>query len=86
MRSKYSCFKEYHNSLDRIGTVVTEKGLRESFKVYKEVIKMFENNFRPKATNLESLLKNMVYLKVKFTRKKSDLSLIYFLIVMVIMI
>ena len=52
MRSKYSCFKEYHNSLDRIGTVVTEKGLRESFKVYKEVIKMFENNFRPKATNL----------------------------------
>ena len=69
MRSKYSCFKEYHNSLDRIGTVVTEKAL-ESFKVYKEVIKMFENNFRPKATNLgepflkkHGLFKSKVYTK-----------------------
>ena len=47
MRSKYGSYKEYHTSLDTLGNVVTEKGLRGSFKIYKEVIKMFELNYRP---------------------------------------
>lgn len=66
MRSKYSCYKEYHNSLDKIGKVVTEKGLQGSFKVYKEVIKLFEKNYRPIAVNLgEPFLKKHGLFKSK---------------------
>ena len=45
MRSKYGEYKEYHNSLDKIGTVVTKKGLDESLKIYKKIIEEFEKNF-----------------------------------------
>jgi len=47
-KSKYGKYKEYHNSLDRLGTVVTEKGLYESFKIYQKCIDYLEKNFDKK--------------------------------------
>ena len=51
MRSKYGSFKEYHSSLDRIGNVVTAKGLKESFNVYKKIIDNFEKSYFPTSKN-----------------------------------
>lgn len=68
MRSKYMEYSEYHTSLDKIGTVVTNKGLMESIKFYINIIEKFENSFFPIANkicepfmtkyNLYSTLKN----------------------------
>ena len=68
MRSKYAEYPEYHTSLDKIGTVVTNKGLTETINFYKNVIKKFENTYFPVSTkicepfmtkyNLYSTLKN----------------------------
>ena len=49
MRSKYGSYKEYHTSLDTIGSVVTAKGLKESFQIYKTIINNFEKSFFPKS-------------------------------------
>lgn len=43
-RSKYGNFKEYHTSLDRLDSLVTSKGLNESFEMYKKIITYFEKN------------------------------------------
>ena len=48
MRSKYGTYPEYHTSLDKIGTVVTQKGLTQSFELFKKMIFIIENNFKPK--------------------------------------
>ena len=34
--------------MDKLGTVVTKKGLEESYKLIKDCINMLENSFRPK--------------------------------------
>ena len=47
MKTKYDQYKEYHTSLDKLFTVVTKKGLKQSFEMYKDAIKTFENNFVP---------------------------------------
>ena len=41
-KSKYGKYREYHNSLDRLGTVVTKKGLNEGFKIYQKCIDYLE--------------------------------------------
>lgn len=52
MRSKYGEYSEYHTSLDRLGTVVTEKGLQGSFETYVSLIHYFEKRRYPKVTTL----------------------------------
>jgi len=52
MRSKYGSYKEYHSSLDKIGSVVTSKGLNRSLFVYKKLVNYFENSNFPVSTKL----------------------------------
>ncbi len=47
MRSKYREYPEYHTSLDRLGDVVTAKGLDESFAVYQRMIEAIEADCIP---------------------------------------
>jgi len=47
MRSKYHSYKEYHTSLDTIGNVVTNKGLRTSLELFKKLVLNFENELIP---------------------------------------
>ena len=49
MRSKYAQYPEYHTSLDKLGSVVTEKGLKDSLKMYKILIGFIEKEKFPKA-------------------------------------
>tara|TARA_Y100000591_G_C21797081_1_gene679953 strand:- start:9 stop:1286 length:1278 start_codon:yes stop_codon:yes gene_type:complete len=49
LRSKFGEYKEYHTSLDKLGTVVTAKGLSQSFDLYTEIIKQIEKNIIPKS-------------------------------------
>ncbi len=46
MRSKYETYKEYHTSLDNFN-LVTEKGLKGSYKVVKKSIEILQNNRVP---------------------------------------
>lgn len=43
-KTKYGKYKEYHTSLDKLDSVVTSKGLNESFNMYKKLITYFEEN------------------------------------------
>ena len=43
MRSKYGEYPEYHTSLDRLDTVMTESGLQESYELYKKIISTIED-------------------------------------------
>ena len=45
MRTKYGCYPEYHTSLDKLGSVVTAKGLKDSLNFVTNIIKAFENNY-----------------------------------------
>ncbi len=47
MRTKYGEFPEYHTSLDKLGTVVTKKGLFQSLNMMKQCINMIEKNYYP---------------------------------------
>lgn len=47
MKSKFGSYKEYHTSLDRLGTVVTPKGLKNGFNFVKECLEKIENEIRP---------------------------------------
>lgn len=49
MRSKYGEYPEYHTSLDKIGTVVTQAGLSGGLKALKLITEILESNFYPKA-------------------------------------
>ncbi len=49
MKSKYGTFPEYHTSLDKLGSVVTPKGLYDGFNLVKKVIQSFENKIYPKS-------------------------------------
>jgi aminopeptidase-like protein len=44
MRTKYGNYKEYHTSEDKIGKVLTKKGLKGSFQLYKKIIKNLESD------------------------------------------
>ena len=46
MRSKYGEYPEYHTSLDKLGSVVTTKGLSESYYLYQKIILNLEKNFK----------------------------------------
>ena len=50
-RSKFSEYPEYHTSLDNF-EVVTEKGLQDSFNVFKNIINTFEFGLNPISTVL----------------------------------
>ena len=52
MRSKYREYPEYHTSLDKLDTVVTEKGLEESYNLLVKIIELIEKNIYPKITTL----------------------------------
>ena len=49
MKTKFGEYKEYHTSLDKIGTVVTQKGLKESLRIYKILIDEIEKTTIPKS-------------------------------------
>ena len=77
-KSKYGKFKEYHTSLDSLDTVVTSKGLNESFKLYKRIINFFEKNnnyksFFPKSVYLcePQLSKRKMYPSISFKKQST---------------
>ena len=43
----YAMYPEYHTSLDKIGTVVTKKGLNGSYNIYKKCIETIEKDLIP---------------------------------------
>ncbi len=47
-KSKYGTYKEYHTSLDKLGSVVVPKGLNDSYNIYKKCIIYLEKNFNSK--------------------------------------
>ena len=49
-RTKPGDYKEYHTSLDKLGTVVTSKGLEGGFNLTKNCLQAIENNFFPIST------------------------------------
>lgn len=50
-RSKFGAYKEYHNSLDVLGKVVTEKGMNSSVALFKKIINFLEKNFYYNSVN-----------------------------------
>lgn len=44
-RSKFGTFKEYHNSKDVLGKVVTKRGLSSSLQFFKKIINFIENHY-----------------------------------------
>ena len=44
MRTRYGSYPEYHTSEDKLGSVVTKKGLEQSLDMYKSIITTIENN------------------------------------------
>ena len=49
MRSKYGSYPEYHTSLDDLDTVVTPRGLGQSFALYRRIIEALEQHCHPVA-------------------------------------
>ena len=49
MKTKFGEYKEYHTSLDKIGTVVTQRGLKESLRIYRYLIDEIEKTTIPKS-------------------------------------
>jgi aminopeptidase-like protein len=52
MRSGFKRYPEYHTSLDQLGTVVTADGLEGGLKFAFQILKAWDNNFRPVSTML----------------------------------
>ena len=73
MRSKYGTYKEYHTSLDKIGTVMTKKGISGSFNIYKKIIKVIEKSTFPTTTVLcePYLSKRNLYPTLNLNYKKN---------------
>jgi len=49
MRSKYGVYREYHTSNDKLGKVVTKKGLYGGYKLLINLINLIENEKFPKS-------------------------------------
>ena len=49
MRTKYGEYPEYHTSLDKIGSVVTNKGLLGGLKLVKDVVNCIEMQTFPQS-------------------------------------
>lgn len=49
IRSKYGEYPEYHTSLDTLGGVVTERGLRETFDLFTTILRLLESQRYPRA-------------------------------------
>ncbi len=49
MRSKYGAYPEYHTSLDTLDSVVTARGLGQSFALYRRMIEALEQHCHPVA-------------------------------------
>ena len=47
-KSKYGAYKEYHTSLDKLGTTVVPEGLNESYNIYKKCLTYLEKNYNSK--------------------------------------
>ncbi len=52
MRSKFGKYREYHTSEDKLGTVVTKKGLKNSFELLKKIHNLADNYSYPKTSVL----------------------------------
>ena len=44
-KSKYGTYKEYHTSLDKLGSVVVPEGLHESYIIFKKYVSYLEKNY-----------------------------------------
>jgi|TARA_B100001964_G_C14235126_1_gene602054 aminopeptidase-like protein len=71
MRSKYGEYPEYHTSLDKIGTVVTTRGLMGGFKILKKSLELLEKQIFPISRTLcePFLTKKKIY--PTFSKKNS---------------
>ena len=49
MRSRYGTYPEYHTSLDTLDSVVTARGLGQSFALYQRMIQTLEQHCHPVA-------------------------------------
>ena len=47
LRTKHGMYPEYHTSLDKLGKVVTKKGLNGSYNIYKTCIEKIEKDLIP---------------------------------------
>ena len=48
MRTKFGCYPEYHTSLDKLGKVVTAKGLNGGLETMKKIVDALEHYYFPK--------------------------------------
>lgn len=78
MRTKYGRYPEYHNSDDKLGTVVTSKGLYGGYNLIKDVIDSFEKNCTPVARfKCEPFLsKRKLYPTTSFKRLNKETKLL----------
>ena len=78
MRTKYGQYPEYHNSDDKLGTVVTSKGLLGGYSLIKDVIYSFEKNCIPVASfKCEPFLsKRKLYPTTSFKKLNKEIKLL----------
>ena len=74
-RSKFADYPEYHTSADNLD-LVTEKGLKESFKILKSIIDSFENELYPSVNVLgePQLGKRDLYPQISTVQKRHPAS------------
>ena len=73
-KSKFGTFKEYHTSKDNL-KLVTEKGMNESFNVFKNIINSFESGGIPINTKIcePFLSKYNLYPTISFYNPKANI-------------
>ena len=82
MRTKYGEYPEYHTSLDKLGTVVTKKGLEGGLKVLQEIVLALESNYYPKLKTIgePQLSKRDLYPKTSIKSSQQEARLLLNLI------